>query len=62
MNEIDMNDLSNIAKIKSNIMHIYWQLLQENYCTKDEAAQDMIPIIADIIELENKFQIKVPSN
>jgi hypothetical protein len=61
MSVIDMNDLSYVAKIKSNIMNIYWQLSQENLCTKNEAAQDIISVISDIIELESNLQTKIIS-
>lgn len=58
MMEIDMNDLSNLAIIKSKIMSVYWQLNQENGCTKGEASNDILSVIQDIIELENTLQSK----
>lgn len=61
MMEIDMNDLSNVANIKSKIMNVCWQLNQENGCTKVEAVKDVLCIIEDIIELENALHSKLIS-
>jgi hypothetical protein len=56
MREANMNDLSSIAKIKSKLMDVHWQLTQENLCTKNEAAGDVLSIISEVIELENRLQ------
>lgn len=59
MPELDMVDLSNVAKIKSKVMNVYCQLSTENGCTKSEAAKDIFCIIEDLINLENALQSKV---
>lgn len=59
MMELDMNDLSNVASIKSKIMSVQWQLNQQNGCTKFEASNDILGIIEDIIGLENTLQSKI---
>lgn len=62
MKEIDMNDLSDVANIKSKIMKMYWLLSQENGCTKAEIAKDIRFIIRDIIQLESNLQDKIISD
>lgn len=59
MMEIDMNDLSNVASIKSKLMFVYWQLNQQDGCTKEEASNDVFSIIEDIIDLESILQSKI---
>ncbi|WP_339246974.1 hypothetical protein NST58_06845 [Paenibacillus sp. FSL R10-2796] len=57
--EVDMNDLSRVASIKSKMMSVYWQLKQQNGCTKGEASNDILSVIEDVIELENTLQSKI---
>lgn len=50
---VDINDLSLIAKVKSDLLFTIGQLENENeVCSKTEAAGDLRKIVLDIYELE----------
>lgn len=47
----DINDLSLMAKLKSDLLFTIGQL-ENNVCSKEEAASDLRKIAVDIYELE----------
>lgn len=55
MKQIDMNDLSFAAKIKSDVMYVLWSVETESVLSKERIVEELQDIVAEFIEFENSL-------
>ncbi|WP_438497994.1 hypothetical protein [Paenibacillus sp. IHBB 3054] len=56
MREIDLNDLSYAAKMKSDLMYLLWRLEQENLPNQKIFKEELRVIVGEFIEFESNLQ------
>lgn len=62
MREIDLNDLSFAAKLKSDLMYLLWRLEHENHCSGESLLSDFRITVCEFIEFESFLQSSFTEN